>query len=238
MTSPAKKRRTNDYKASPKTVRSLDYFFGKQKEKDSIPNGERSRDSADDHYEDKEEQALTDEDLARRLQAQWNEEDRVANDTAARPASPSQPSSNPPIATGNYARSDPKDSHERSVSEENATDEAKEDSRLMGVGENTLSLQSAAAKEDTVTTTIPFDESPLTFDPTKYIPDLKGQWTGEGGNATYALLTRCFVLVNSTQSRIKIVDTLVNFLRTVIEADPESLLPAVRFTIFLWADKC
>ena len=36
------------------------------------------------------------------------------------------------------------------------------------------------------------------------------------------------MLVNSTQSRIKIVDTLVNLLRVIIEADPKSLLPTVR----------
>lgn len=42
-----------------------------------------------------------------------------------------------------------------------------------------------------------------------------------------ALLTRCFVLVSGTSSRIKIVDTLVNCLRVIIEADPDSLLPAV-----------
>lgn len=35
------------------------------------------------------------------------------------------------------------------------------------------------------------------------------------------------MLVNSTQSRIKIVDTLVNLLRTIIEGDPDSLLPTV-----------
>jgi DNA ligase-1 len=57
---------------------------------------------------------------------------------------------------------------------------------------------------------------------------LKKQWAQqEGGHITYALLTQGFILINSTQSRIKIVDTLVNLLRTIIEGDPESLLPAV-----------
>jgi DNA ligase-1 len=67
----------------------------------------------------------------------------------------------------------------------------------------------------------------LTFDPAKYIPQLQESWASEGGAASYSLLTRCFVLVNSTQSRIKIVDTLVNCIRLLIEADPSSLLPAV-----------
>ena len=102
-----------------------------------------------------------------------------------------------------------------------------------GKGKGTLSLQSTTTSKDTLTESIPLDESPLTFDPAQYIPQLKQHWAsegegeGEGGSATYALLTRCFVLVSGTTSRIKIVDTLVNCLRLLIEGDPDSLLPAV-----------
>lgn len=71
------------------------------------------------------------------------------------------------------------------------------------------------------------DESPLTFEPSRYIPQLQSAWAADGGDSSYALLVRCFVLVSGTQSRIKIVDTLVNCLRIFIEADPSSLLPAV-----------
>ena len=88
-------------------------------------------------------------------------------------------------------------------------------------------MQSATATEDTITSTVNLDQSPLSFDPSQYITDLKEQWNQEGGRATYAILTHCFVLVNQTQSRIKIVDNLVNLLRVLIEADPASLLPAV-----------
>lgn len=91
----------------------------------------------------------------------------------------------------------------------------------------TLSLQAASSAEDAVTSNIPFDESPLTFEPLKYITDLQDIWATEGGNVSYSLLTRCFVLINGTQSRIKIVDTLVNLLRVIIEGDPSSLLPTV-----------
>lgn len=99
---------------------------------------------------------------------------------------------------------------------------------FVGLGKkNTLSLQSATADDDTTTYDIPFDQSPLTFDPQKHIPELKKQWATDNGHATYALLTHCFVMVNSTASRIKIVDTLVNTLRVIIEGDPQSLLPAV-----------
>lgn len=94
-------------------------------------------------------------------------------------------------------------------------------------GKGTLSLQSVAASVDSVSESIPFDQSPLVFDPSEHVPKLKEHWASEDGSASYALLTRCFVLVSSTSSRIKIVDTLVNCLRVLIEADPESLLPAV-----------
>ena len=90
-----------------------------------------------------------------------------------------------------------------------------------------MSLQSMADAEESVSATIPLDESPLTFEPAKYIPDLQKAWASEGGNASYALLTRCFVLVGGTTKRIKTVDTLVNCVRLLIEADPASLLPAV-----------
>jgi DNA ligase-1 len=81
--------------------------------------------------------------------------------------------------------------------------------------------------EDSIAATLPFDENPLTFTPSKYIPDLQNHWASDQGHVSYALLTRCFVLVNATSSRIKIVDTLVNMLRTIIESDSDSLLPAV-----------
>ena len=98
---------------------------------------------------------------------------------------------------------------------------------------STLSLQANTSTEDADTNGISFDESPLTFDPSKHIPFLKTHWGINNGDASYGLLTHAFVLVNSTQSRLKIVDTLVNFLRTLIEADPDSLLPAVRDHSFL-----
>ncbi|KOS17936.1 DNA ligase 3 [Escovopsis weberi] len=81
--------------------------------------------------------------------------------------------------------------------------------------------------EDVVTGMIPLDEPPLTFDPSKYVAQLRENWASESGDASYALLVRCFVLVSATTSRIKIVDTLVNCLRVLIESDPSSLLPAV-----------
>ena len=235
MSSPAKKRKTNEYKASPKTIRSLDYFFAKQKNENAkLVNDNTNQQDSDKLCEDTKEEALDDEQLARKLQAQWNEEDRAVVRATVPTTSPSRSSSKPPgnegISLESILDSIGTDSLENGDLQEFTADDTKKDEQSPAKENNTLTLQSASAKEDTVSITISFDESPLTFDSAKYIPALKEQWVGEGGSATYALLTRCFVLVNSTQSRIKIVDTLVNFLRTIIEADPESLLPAVRFT--------
>src|SRR5690606_22644038 len=68
---------------------------------------------------------------------------------------------------------------------------------------------------------LPLDQDPLKFNPDDYT---SLQTVFPNGKATYALLTRGFVLITSTRSRIKIVDTLVNLLRVLIRHDPHSLL--------------
>lgn len=247
MSTPSKRRKKNDHQASTQPVRGLDFFFGKQQaaEKErakELEVGAKAEDGGDDNANIPsresagEESALTDEELARKLQAEYDEQDRLQE------------------ANGSHETGDARDSEE-----EKKPSDAQNAERQSGqsVGENhidtlvageqeaaperkpavnpfaalgkkdTLSLQSATAEEDTTSYNVPFDESPMTFDPQKYIPHLKKQWASEGGRTTYALLTQGFILINSTQSRIKIVDTLVNLLRTIIEGDPESLLPAV-----------
>lgn len=221
MASPAKRRKlTESSKSSPGASRNLDFFFGKQKQ--NVPsrpaNGDQKSDSSGEQTE------LTDEELARKLQAEWDQE-------AAGGAT----------ASGAGDKSVKLEAADREVTEEtngNVVDtgdlgEAPSDAQTelrpgQMKGKSTLSLQSTGSEEDTITSSIPFDESPLTFVPSKYVPELQSHWAAEGGNASYALLTRCFVLVNGTQSRIKIVDTLVNLLRVIIEGDPTSLLPTVR----------
>lgn len=238
MSTPNKRRKKNDHQASPQAVRGLDFFFAKQKENGVAQNAVKADGEEPKHGEDGEadvakvEAGLTDEELARKLQAEWDEQDGIEGntqpngfDTAASPTrtgvgvEPPDKEKSPQENGGEVATEVNYQAEQESKSSNNA---------FASLGKTTtLSLQSATAEEDTTSHNIPFDESPLTFDPQKYIPDLEKQWTAEGGAATYAILTHCFVLVNSTQSRIKIVDTLVNLIRTIIEADPESLLPAV-----------
>ncbi|KAI1474282.1 ATP-dependent DNA ligase [Daldinia eschscholtzii] len=217
MPSPTKKRKLNtgNSKSSGLPSRGLEYFFSKQKESKS-PNGEISDNKNTSNEDPAQDQVMTDEEFARKLQEEWDNEADAAGRASGSPAvaAPSDPPKSDKVA-------EPVDVPPTSSNPSVRPKEGETKSK------GTLSLQSVTATVDTVSESIPFDESPLTFDPAKYIPQLQEHWANDGGNASYALLTRCFVLINSTSSRIKIVDTLVNCLRVLIEGDPESLLPAV-----------
>lgn len=214
MSSPAKKRKlNNDSKTSTAPVKGLEYFFRKQRENASAESTLSAVEAPS-----RPTSELTDEELARKLQDEWNQESA----TERRQADESD-SSTPKVEDPNgQSTKDRVPDETKNSQTPNVTAERPEDK-----GPKTLALQSAGMSEDSVTSTIPFDESPLTFDPSKYVGQLQELWGSEGGNATYALLTRCFVIICATTSRIKIVDTLVNCLRVLIEGDPSSLLPAV-----------
>ena len=243
MATPTKRRKTNNLKSSPQTVGSLDFFFQKQKNvasgdktaavvQDGEPAVGKTTEPNDATGPEHDVQMLTDEDFARKLQSEWNAVERDDNDSGGR---------NTGVASGSGPREGKSSGlHKDAILDRQTgsplTSPDVENDRVVvsnfrsdreDATKDTLSLQSSASIQDTLSSTIPFDESPLTFDPSQYLPNLKAHWAKEGGDASYGLLTRCFILVNSTQSRIKIVDTLVNFLRTLIEGDPESLLPAV-----------
>lgn len=240
MTTPTKRRKTNNYQSSPQTVGSLDFFFGKQKEKDQtrLDNNESSKSSTSVPSGSQENetlgtaiQTLTDEELAKKLQLEWDEQDRNVGATGG------QTNLNQ-IGSNRVAADQLQQDRSRVQNEQTSPFDPTVPPNHKGLAadheacgtidkKGTLSLQSAISSDDAISSTVPFDEDSLTFDPSKYIPALQKYWASEGGGASYGLLTRCFVLVNRTQSRIKIVDTLVNFLRTIIEGDPDSLLPAV-----------
>ncbi|KAK3689381.1 hypothetical protein B0T22DRAFT_171241 [Podospora appendiculata] len=229
MASPAKKRKLNPSSKTPAPARGLEYFFSKQRQSaasSASPSNQSSQASTsrsrkDEQGKDGEKEAgavLSDEELARKLQAEWDAEERSlphqrrdGDDSVPTrvdfPANAAPDGLPPPTPQPTQPLvSLPKPEIKKA---------------------NTLSLSSAAATEDQASALIPLDESPLTFDSSKYIPQLRESWAAEGGDASYALLTRCFVLVSGTQSRIKIVDTLVNCVRLLIEGDPSSLLPGV-----------
>ncbi|ETS85238.1 hypothetical protein PFICI_03263 [Pestalotiopsis fici W106-1] len=221
MASPAKKRKLNkDNKQSAIPSRGLEYFFAKQNKNGYTSNANTDQETAGATEGDHE---MTDEALAMKLQAEWDAEVAAErrNDQALQQTE-SAKSHADAVATDNTCGIQDTGQIEvpkKSASPVSLPAEPK--------GKSTLSLQSVAASVDTVSESIPMDQSPLTFDPSAFVSQLKEHWASEDGSASYALLTRCFVLVSSTSSRIKIVDTLVNCLRIIIEADPESLLPAV-----------
>ena len=214
MSTPSKKRRKNDFKPSPQPVKSIDFFFNKQRQAQELKRQEppiefaTSQEVTKDHSSKPE---LTDEELAWQLQEQWSREDEERlpksgggdSDAQERELTSFESSQAPsgPTSVQAHQAEEPK--------------------------EKTLALQSSTSTEDVLTITIPLDEHPLSFEPSRYLPDLKSQWQSLEAQASYGILIRAFVLINSTQSRIKIVDTLVNFLRLLIEGDPQSLLPAV-----------
>jgi DNA ligase-1 len=237
MAPPAKRPKlSNSSKSSPAKQRGLDYFFSKQK-------GDSPAKSNGNHQDAQVEGPaieLTDEQLARKLQAQWDEE--AAGSSAAsvpRQGGRGSPPVIPEQLDSATPATDTKNNEQKQTNETGEVSDAtpmgsspfkskdSSSSNLAQKARNNLTLQSGVSEEDSISNSIDFAESPLTFDPQRYLPDLHKQWAKHGGNASYALVIRCFVLVNSTQSRIKIVDTLVNLLRTIIEGDPSSLLPTV-----------
>ncbi|KAJ4384510.1 hypothetical protein N0V86_000109 [Didymella sp. IMI 355093] len=230
MDSPSKRRKKND--GSSKPVRKLDFFFAKQTAKAAATNDALPKDTSEPNAPQPVDPTnLTDEEYARKLQEEWDKEARREPQVEAQPQKEEDLSSSnelyrdpsPPAKT---AANGDRDGGEKDKSDAKVSIPIIETAAPKPKS-NTLSLQSTATEEDTITANIPFDQSPLEFEPSNYIPDLQRHWTADGGRATYALLTRCFILVNSTTSRIKIVDTLVNLLRMIIESDPDSLLPAV-----------
>ncbi|KAG9243862.1 ATP-dependent DNA ligase [Calycina marina] len=233
MGTPAKRRKLNNSsKESPKPAHNLDFFFGKK----ASTNGAESTTVTDVMGEE----VLTDEQLARKLQDEWNQGHTGGGVAPEIAASDSTTSKTADATLAQVLKEHTAEAHEEggrdgndsaihteiSIEQKQPSNTAVK-STLNIFAKNTLSLQSGNSTEDSITSTLPFDQSPLTFEPGKYVADLQTHWAAEGGNASYALLTRCFLLINSTQSRIKIVDTLVNMLRVVIEADPSSLLPTV-----------
>ncbi|BDD56995.1 hypothetical protein MPDQ_007729 [Monascus purpureus] len=196
MSSPAKKRKRNNPEPPAQTTRSIESFFkGQAAKRAQKAEGSPSNTAGD------EPEILSDEALARKLQAQWDQEDNATRSSAV---------AEPEVLTG-PSTSAPKGSGPTEPS----------------LKKHILSLQSSSGTHDTASLEIPLDQSPLAFHPAKYAEELQKHWATQDGDASYALLTRAFALANSTTSRIKIVDTLVNFLRVLIEGDPSSLLPSV-----------
>ncbi|KAJ6262707.1 LOW QUALITY PROTEIN: hypothetical protein Dda_1263 [Drechslerella dactyloides] len=232
--SPAKRRKKNDKSGSPTKGPTLDFFFGRKPPPASKLKHASSAQQPDD------DGGLTDEQLARKLQAQWAKEDAQLSKQTDHDDTPL--SSQPPEAQEAQDR-------EFASKLQQADEDDEEVKKTPGFSDEAVladdgalsftpavvtpsasgnAVQLANKPEwDNLVDELPFDKDPLSFSPEDYQPLVAGL---PDGKLTYGLLTRAFVLINSTRSRIKIVDTLTNFLRTVIACDPASLLPAVWLT--------
>jgi DNA ligase 1 len=201
--------------------RGIEYFFSKQQQRGSSgPEKPQEKNATA-----KSSSGPTDEELAKRLQAQFDKETRPQSPDGEKAivedGNGKEDLGPPPEPPAISTKSEPSPTINRLGETDVRASASPARTALV------LSLQSTSAVEDTLSAGIPLDENPFTFEPAKYIPNLKAEWAAQGVDASYALLTRCFVLVNGTQSRIKIVDTLVNCIRVLIEGDPSSLLPMV-----------
>ncbi|RKF61290.1 DNA ligase 3 [Golovinomyces cichoracearum] len=207
----------------PRAGVGLDYFFGKQ-QKNLLPEISSHSNITDQL---KHETEKTDEELARQLQAEWNREDTTIGAVSSAENSKQETVTLSSDIPDNSTQT-PKESHcpVESFKDENfKTNESSGVKSQETLKNSTLALQASGLSNDTIASSIPFDQNPLLFNPSDYWKELQCNFAQE--DASYALLTRCFTLINSTTSRIKIVDTLVNLLRLLIEGDPPSLLPSV-----------
>lgn len=225
MSSPAKKRKLNSGSKAPSAApKGLEYFFSKQTQKKTSdrPGLNEASQSA--------REELTDEELARKLQDEWNQE--AANEQLNGGGHLDSVQSE-----HGFSSEVTKDRTPATIESQVAQETAQSDTPGEPV-KKTLILQSTGVAEDEITSNIPLDEPTMTFNPSLYVGSLQKHWASEGGLASYALLIRCFVLVSSTTSRIKTVDTLVNCLRIIIEGNPSSLLPAVGHSIQQTGGSC
>ncbi|KAK6342687.1 hypothetical protein TWF718_008080 [Orbilia javanica] len=237
--SPAKRRKKNNKTGSPSKGPTLDFFFGR---KQPVPSKLKLVSDAESN------EGITDEELARKLHEQWAKEDALLS---------SRPSKDTDAGVSSQRSvSTEQETKDRELAKK-LQEEEEEDSEGVGPGEEKGVAydppESSRRREqagppmpiapppptdakiqlenkpewDKLIDELPFDTDPLSFNPEDYKSLVQGL---PDGRLTYGLLTRAFVLINSTRSRIKIVDTLTNFLRTAITCDPASLLPAVWLT--------
>ncbi|KAF8423809.1 hypothetical protein EV426DRAFT_109618 [Tirmania nivea] len=241
MASPSKRRKKNDGSGAPAAgarERNLDFFFGRKgvaavaggmAEEKQKSEG-REVDEGTETVQETEQRQETDEELARRLHEEWNGAASASGSAHMR----GNRSGSGCGSRGNSVIAAVKE-EVVVIREQEAASTGKGSSSLPPQQEALLSKPVVATNVPPTTlapsldaeaahATIPLDQDPLKFSPELYTPLIH---SFPNSRATYALLTHCFVLITSTRSRIKIVDTLTNLLRMLIISDPTSLLPAV-----------
>lgn len=197
-TPPAKRRKNETNSPIIKSPRGVEYYFKKAKDNDNV--------------NEESETSLTDEQLARKLQDEYDKQEEQDRNLIGEPIT----------SAGDDGAQFFANNEEVSPGEDPIEAKKEESSVLPAeLGNKTSSATTAVEVE------IPFDKDPFLFDPEAFA-DVANHWPD--GKAPYLVLGHTFVLVNSTRSRIKIVDYLANMLRLLIVLDPKSLLPAVWLT--------
>jgi DNA ligase 1 len=237
--SPSKKRKIE----STPVKRSLEFFFRKQAAKTPpgsiVPDGDDpplfvQSDGEDEQDRKRQKQEEEDEKLARELQEAERrmevDDELFARRLASDYDSVDQESNNKPKEEGKDVNQD--------------GDSLKDEGQILDLGQSevpppenptvplpqpgTLAFDNSDSRTSLEEIyAIPLDKDPLDFEPgvdaacaTNWLPQ----------KTPYAFLTHAFILINSTRSRLKIVDYLVNALRVVMYHDPASLLPLVWLT--------
>lgn len=223
MASPSKRRKKNDGSSSARPVRNLDFFFGTK-------HGGKAENLKPDSGLNGNNTPQTDEEYARQLHEQWNKEDSAGKEKDT--GEGSTKGEELVIFEGGVSTEFPDggagDTKIHSPFTELTARSKKTPLSSPMAPRPPIVLEDSVAIE-TAIASLPLDKDPLLYDPDSY-QSITAEFSN--GKAPYSLLTRAFILVNSTRSRIKIVDTLVNLLRTLIRLDPQSLLPAVSLLLY------
>jgi DNA ligase-1 len=217
--SPSKRRKIN----STPVKRGVDFFFKKQVEKNQqLSSPERSALFVDGDAEDgRRKQEEEDERLARKLQHMEGPME-FGDEEFARRLAKNYESAEMQLNGGNE---DPTmlENGDPSPPAMNQTDIGSE---LLRKINTTVETPAPVANLEEIYS-IPLDKDLLQFNPRT---DASCASTWSPGKTPYAFLTHAFILINSTRSRLKITDYLVNALRVVTYHDPTSLLPLVWLT--------
>jgi DNA ligase 1 len=236
--SPAKKRKTD----STPVKHGIDFFFKKKDQRIQLPthsNGDEppifeDSDDYDDFEVQRRKQEEKDERLARELQSLEGQQELDDEEFARRLARDYEVADN--VADGvkeESAKQDTEDLYGDSPIKQQPPDIKAEDTSTYTNSSKPIPRLKLAVNDGSSTTSleeiysIPLDKDPLQFDPA-IDARCAGTWSSQ--NTPYAFLTHAFILINSTRSRLKIVDYLVNALRVVTHHDPTSLLPLVWLT--------
>jgi DNA ligase 1 len=213
--SPAKKRKTE----TTPVKRGVDFFFKKQlqqKKPEPVENGIEVKEESDrerlfvldEDDERRRKQEEDDEKFARQLQALEDHDEAVDAEMAKRLAAEEDPAHDPKAQE-----------NEPPIKQESPSKKHPITKLELTSSNSTSSLEEIYS--------IPLDKDPLTFSPA-HNAAIASTWSPRC--TPYAFLTHAFILINSTRSRLKIVDYLVNTLRVVTHHDPASLLPLVWLT--------